>query len=114
MSEWCQHCDEPIASICQGENAKHVEHVWSVGDGRKQPFKVLFIDTLWEGEEGDDSEKPTGIRAKRSKHWRGEGKFNRGGETPGVMCVKHSSLLSPPFPGQSAGVPLIVLGDGSE
>src|SRR6266478_6445109 len=33
ISEWCQHCDESITSVCQGENAEFVEDVCSVGDG---------------------------------------------------------------------------------
>ena len=38
--------------MCQGKDAEPVEEVGSVGDGRKQPFKVVLVDTLWE--ERDD------------------------------------------------------------
>jgi hypothetical protein len=52
---------------------------------------ILSIDTLWE--EGDHSKKLSGIRAEFSEHRGGEGKFDRGGEAPGVLCVKHSRSL---------------------
>jgi len=63
---------------------------------------------MWE--EGDDSEKLSGIRAKFLEHWRDERKFDRGPKAPGVLRVKNSRSLSPPFPGQSVGIPLVVLG----
>ena len=99
------HCYESIGSIRQGEDAEFVEYIRSVGDGRKQPIGVLFIDTLWE--EGDNSKK-------LSERWRGEREFDRGREAPRVLCVKHSDSLSLPLPGQSVGVPFIVLSNSYE
>ena len=81
-----------------------VEHVWSIGDSWKQPAYVLFIDTLWE--EGNDSQETSSIRAEFLEHSRGEGEFDRGCETPGVLCAKYLCPLSPTFPGKSVGAPL--------
>ena len=112
ISERCQHRDESLASIGQGENAECVERVWSVRDGWEQPIGVSFVHTLQE--EGDNSEKPTGFRTEISEHWRGGRKFDRGCETPGVVCVENSSPLSLPLPGKPLGIPLVVLGNSRE
>ena len=112
VSEWYQHRDKPIASVGQGEDAKCIEHVWPIRDHWKQPTNVLFVDPL--GKEGSDSKKPSGVRAKFLEHRRGERKFDRGGEAPGVLCVKHYRSLLFPFPGQSVGIPLVILGNSSE
>jgi len=112
ISERRQHCDEPIASVCKGENAKCVERAWSAGDGWKQPTNILFIDNLWE--EGNDAEKPSSIGPKVPEHRRGEGEFDRGREASRVLCVKDSRPLFLPFLGQSAGIPLIVLANSCE
>jgi len=69
ISEWRQHRDEPIASVCQGENAEFVKHIWYVGGGWKQTVEVVLID---------GSEKLSGIRAKFLER-----------EAPGAPCVKH-------------------------
>jgi len=112
ISEWHQHRSESVALICQGEGVEFVEHVWSTGDGRKQPVYVLFIDTLEEG--GKDPQETSGIGTEFLEHRRDEGEFARGCETPGVLCAKYLCLLSPPFLGKSVGTPLVVLGNGSE
>ena len=70
VSEGCQHCDKPIASVRQGEHAEVIEDVRPVRDGGEQPIEVLLIDAL--GEEGNDFEQPSGIRAKFLEHRRGE------------------------------------------
>jgi len=98
--------------MCQGENAKFVEHICYVGDGREQPVKVVLVDTL--REKRNNSEKSSGVRAKFLECRGGERNFDRGGETPGVPCVKHPCSASLPFPAQSVGVPLAVLGNRSE
>ena len=98
--------------MCQGEDAEFVKHIWNVGDGRKQPVEVVLVDTL--GEEGNDSKKASGVRAKVLERRGGKRKFDRGGEAPGVPCVKHPRSPSIPFPTQSVGVPFTVLGDSSE
>ena len=104
----------PLLSIRQGEDAEFVEHVWSIGDGWKQPVYVLFVDTLWE--EGNDSQESSGIciRTEFLEHRRGEGEFNRGCEAPGVICTKYRCPLSLPFFSKSVGAPLVVLGNSSE
>ena len=51
ISEWDQHCDEPVAAIRQRKNAERVEDGRQIGDGREQPVEVAFVDG-----EGDDSE----------------------------------------------------------
>ena len=66
------------------------------------------------GEEGNDSEGPSGVRAEILECRGGERKFDRGGEAPGGPCVKHPYSSSLPFPVQSLGVPLAVLSNRSE
>jgi hypothetical protein len=70
VTERRQHCDKSVASVRQGKNAEFVEDERSIGDSRKQPAEVFLINTL--REEGDNSEKPSGIRAKLLEHWGGE------------------------------------------
>ena len=98
--------------MCQGEDAERVERARSVGNGREQPVDVFFVDALWE--EGDNLEKPAGVRAEFSERWGGEGKLNRGDEAPRVLRVGYTYSLSIPFPGQSVRVPLVVLGGSGE
>jgi hypothetical protein len=83
-----------------------------VGDGPGIASRCSLVDTL--REEGDDSEKLSGIGPEFSEHRGGEGKFDRGCQAPGVLCVKHSCSLVLPFPGQSIPVPLVVLGNSGE
>jgi hypothetical protein len=70
VSEWCQHGDELVASMCKRKNAEFVEDVLYVGDGGKQPGNVVLIDAL--REEGDDAEKLSGVRTKFLEHRGGE------------------------------------------
>jgi hypothetical protein len=62
VPEGCQHCDESVASIRQGENAKFVENLLPVRDVQEQPVKVVLIDTL--GEESDHFKERAGVRAE--------------------------------------------------
>ena len=71
--------------MCQGEDAEGVE---CAGNGREQPVEVFFVDALWE--EGDNLEKPAGVRAEFSERWGGEGKLNRGNEAPRVLHVEYT------------------------
>ena len=52
--------------MCQRENAEIVEDFCSVGEGGKQPLEVVLVDAL--REEGDDSEKLSGIRPELLEH----------------------------------------------
>ena len=107
ISKWRQYRDESVASVCQGENAELVEQIWSFGDGRKQLVDIPFINTL--REEGGDSKELSSVRAESLEHWRGQRKFDRGCKAPGVLCAKNPRSLSPPFPDNSVGIPLVVL-----
>ena len=62
VSEWREHRDESVAPVYQGKGAILVEDVRAVGDRRKQPIKVLFVDTL--REEGNNSQNCSGVGAK--------------------------------------------------
>ena len=84
---------------------------WICRDGREQPVDVVFVDTLWEE---SDLEKPAGVSAEFSEHWRGKGKLGCGDETPKVPCVEYTYSLSTPFASQPVRIPLIVLGDSGE
>ena len=70
ISEWDQHRDVSIAPVCQRKDAKPVEYGGSVGDGRKQPVEVVFINALWE--ESNDFEESSSIRAKCFEHGGGQ------------------------------------------
>ena len=112
VAERRQHRDEPIISICEGENAEVVEDVCSVRDGGEQPLEDFLIDAL--REEGDDSEKPSGVGSEFLEHRRGERKLDSGSEAPVVLDPKHIYPSSLPLPGESVGVPLAVMGNGSK
>ena len=106
ISEWCKHRDEPAVPICQGKDAEPVEDVGSIGDGRKQPVKVVLVNAL--REEGNDSEKCSGVRTKVLEHGGGEGKFDRSCETFVALCLQHPRSLSFPFSRQPARVPSVL------
>ena len=94
--EWREHCDKSIVPICQGENTELVEDAVSVGDRGKEPAKVVLVSTL--GEEGDDAEKCSGIKAREK---RAKGRSRRRG-TYYVPSATHSFVISPaPRPGGS-------------
>jgi len=112
VSERRQHRDERVVSICQGKSAECVEDVNSVGDGWKQPVEAVFADAL--REKCDDLKKPLGVRAKIPERRGGERELDRGRKTLFVLCVEYVRSPSLPFPRQSGGIPLVVLGNGSE
>ena len=99
-------------NICEGESAEVVEDVCSVRDGGEQPFEVFLIDAL--REEGDDTEKPSGVGSKFLEHGRSKRKLDGGSEAPVVLDPKHIYPSSLPLPGESVGVPLAVMGNGSK
>ena len=105
VPKWRQHCHKSVASVRQRENAEGVEDLCSVGDGGEQPVQVVLVGAL--REEGDDAEKPSGIRAEFLEHRRSERKFDCGGKAPGVLCVKYFRSLSLPFSSKSVGVHLL-------
>ena len=112
ISEWCEHRDESIASVCQRKNAELVEEVRSVGDGGKQPVEVVLINTL--REEGDNFEERPCVGAKLLEHQGGERKFDSSGEALVMLGLQHACSSSLPFPGQSVGAPLILTRNSSE
>ena len=60
ITERREDYDESLDSVRQREvDAECVEDGISIGDGGKQPVKVILIDALQEG--GDDFEKPPGV-----------------------------------------------------
>ena len=85
VSEWCQHCDEPIASIGEGKDTEFVKDILSAegvsfvedvfsgedilfsGDGGEQLANVILINAL--REESNDFEKPSGVGTKVAEHW---------------------------------------------
>ena len=88
VSERREHRYESIVPIRQGKDAELIEYIGSVPDRGKQPFNVVLIDTL--REEGDHSQKRSGVRTKVLEQGRGEGKFDRGGEARVMLGVKHT------------------------
>ena len=98
--------------MCQRKNAELVEDLRSVGDGWKQPVKVVLVNTL--GEEGDDLEERSGIGAKFLEHGGGERKFDRCCEALVMLCLQHTCSQSFPFPGQSVCAPLVVTRNSGE
>ena len=44
ISEWDQHCDEPVAAIRQRKDAERVEDGRQIWDGREQPVEVALVD----------------------------------------------------------------------
>ena len=112
VSEWPQHCDEAIVLVCQRKDTEFVNNAPSVGDSGEQPVKVVFVDTL--REEGNDPKKPPGIRAEFFECRGGKRKLNGGSKTLGVVCVKYTCSLFPPFCGQSLGTPLVVMCNGGK
>jgi len=67
VPEWREHRDEPVVSICQGKNAERIEGVCDIGDSGEQPANIIFVDAL--GQEGNDSEKRSCIRAELLERW---------------------------------------------
>ena len=109
MTEWCQHRDEALTSVRQGENTEFVEYLLPVGDCREQPIQIVLINPLWE--ECDDLEEITGIGSESLKHRRRERQLDRGCEAPPVVCLEHVCPMLLPFSDQPTGVPLVVMGD---
>jgi len=67
VTEWGEHRDESMASVCQGESTQFVEDVLPVGDGGEKPINVVLADTL--REESDDAEEIAGAGAKFAERW---------------------------------------------
>ena len=107
ISEWREHRDISVAPIRQGKDVELVNDVCSVGYGWKKPVKVVLVDTL--GEEGDDAEKFSGVRAKPLEHGGGERKFDRGREALVMLGLQHARSLLLPFLRQSIHVPLVAM-----
>jgi hypothetical protein len=75
-------------------------------------MNVLLVDTLWE--EGHDLQKLAGVGSEFLEHRRGEGKFDRCRETPGVFWVEYRRAPSCPFRDQSVRAPLVLLSDSGK
>ena len=109
VSEWCQHRDETVVPIGQGENAELVEDGLPVGSGRKQPVEVLLADPL--REEGNDSEKLPGVRAELLEHWGGERQLDRDRQALVVLRLEYVRLAPLPLLQQSTIVPPVLTRD---
>jgi hypothetical protein len=112
ISEWCKHCDEPIASVCQGKDAEPVEGLDSVGDDGKQPIDVVLVDTL--REEGNDFQKRSRIRAKFLKHGGGKRNLDCGGEALLVPRLKYARSLFLPLSRQPVYTPLVLMSNSGK
>ena len=62
VSDWSQHRDEAVGSVCQRKSTELVEGVLYVGSRGKQPFEVFLIHTLWK--ESDHSKKVASVGAE--------------------------------------------------
>ena len=112
ITDWGQHCDEAVVSICQRENAKPVEHVLPAGNRRKQPVDVVLVDTL--REERNDSEKVAGVGTKFLKHQRREGQLDGSCKALVVICLEHICPTLVTLTDQPIRVPLVVMSNYSK